>query len=132
MFILYLKVVMLYLSLLLLPLIPFGVTPCFTIPPPTTLPAFFFADFAVEVGALAAFPCFPNIYFSLVMLVSDELLSLLDLDFLHLLNLQAVLALLVYLVELVVLDLHPFQVQVLLVAQAFLVVLLGLLVLVLV
>jgi hypothetical protein len=71
-------------------------------------------------------------YFSLVMLVSDELLSLLDLDFLRLLNLQAVLALLVYLVELVVLDLHPFQVQVLLVAQGFLVVLLGLLVLVLV
>jgi hypothetical protein len=71
-------------------------------------------------------------YFSLVMLVSDELLSLLDLDFLRLLNLQAVLALLVYLVELVVLDLRPFQVQVLLVAQAFLVVLLGLLVLVLV
>jgi hypothetical protein len=61
------------------------------------------------------------------MLGFDELLSLLDLDFLHLLNLQAVLALLVYLEEVVVLVLHPFQD--LLVAQAFLVLGLGFLLL---
>jgi hypothetical protein len=47
-------------------LMPLGVIPCFTFPPPLTEPPFFLPMIGDPTGAFAGFPCFPNICFSLL------------------------------------------------------------------